>query len=247
VRNLFQYNSFHPVSSELISYSPEVGDLVVGRITEVQSRRWRVEVGSKQDAILMLASVNLPGGVQRRKLESDELQMRTYFEEGDLLVAEVQQVMGDGSCWLHTRSLRYGKLRNGSLVKIHPILIRRLESHFFSLPCGVDIILGLNGFIWVSKHVSETEQLGEEGFDAQAIYSNKNDFIDNETYRAIIVTSAVLQALGKGFIPVTDSILVQAYEWAVDHVDNSGGSLKTLFTEDLSNQLALAAESWMNL
>ena len=27
-------------------------------------------------AILMLSSVNLPGGVQRRKLESDELQMR---------------------------------------------------------------------------------------------------------------------------------------------------------------------------
>jgi exosome complex component RRP4 len=108
-------------------YTPEVGDLIVGRITEVQSRRWRVDVSSKQDAILMLASVNLPGGVQvgqrdpsvvgfnriiaqRRKLESDELQMRTYFEEGDLLVAEVQQVMGDGSCWLHTRSLRYGKV-----------------------------------------------------------------------------------------------------------------------------------------
>jgi hypothetical protein len=43
------------------------------------------------------------------------------------------------------------------------------------LPCGVDIILGLNGFIWISKHVKESEQIGEEGFDAQAIYSNKND------------------------------------------------------------------------
>lgn len=67
------------------------------------------------------------------------------------------------------------KLRNGTLIKVHPILIRRLKSHFFPMPCGVDIILGLNGFIWVSKHVKETEQVGEEGFDAQAIYSNKND------------------------------------------------------------------------
>ena len=47
---------------------------------------------------------------QRRKLESDELQMRTFFEEGDLLVAEVQAFFADGSMSLHTRSLKYGKV-----------------------------------------------------------------------------------------------------------------------------------------
>ena len=81
----------------------------------------------------MLSSVNLPGGVQvgmlklqprlcvpttlplynfqRRKLESDELQMRNFFEEGDLLVAEVQAFFADGAMSLHTRSLKYGKVR----------------------------------------------------------------------------------------------------------------------------------------
>ena len=49
-------------------------------------------------------------GLQRRKLESDELQMRTFFEEGDLLVAEVQAFFSDGAMSLHTRSLRYGKV-----------------------------------------------------------------------------------------------------------------------------------------
>jgi exosome complex component RRP4 len=47
-------------------YNPEVGDLVVGRITEVQPRRWKVDANSRQDAVLMLSSVNLPGGVQVR-------------------------------------------------------------------------------------------------------------------------------------------------------------------------------------
>lgn len=47
---------------------------------------------------------------QRRKLESDELQMRTFFEEGDLLVAEVQAFFSDGAMSLHTRSLKYGKV-----------------------------------------------------------------------------------------------------------------------------------------
>lgn len=118
--------------------------------------------------------------------------MRTFFEEGDLLVAEVQAFFSDGAMSLHTRSLKYGKvggvgrpmdtllysrslqLRNGQLVVVSSALIRRLKSHFISLPCGVDLILGLNGYIWVSKHVQDSDQ-GEEGFDAEAVYSNQND------------------------------------------------------------------------
>jgi exosome complex RNA-binding protein Rrp4 len=48
--------------------------------------------------------------MQRRKLESDALQMRNFFEEGDLLVAEVQSFFSDGAMSLHTRSLKYGKV-----------------------------------------------------------------------------------------------------------------------------------------
>jgi exosome complex component RRP4 len=57
---------------------------------------------------------------------------------------------------------------------VPPILVRRLKSHFVSLPCGVDLILALNGYIWISKHVKENEQEGE-GFDAEGVYSNVND------------------------------------------------------------------------
>ena len=67
------------------------------------------------------------------------------------------------------------QLRNGQLVCVPPILIRRLKSHFVSLPCGVDLILGLNGYIWVSKHISQNRQPGEEGLDAESVYSNQNE------------------------------------------------------------------------
>ncbi|KAG8725662.1 exosome non-catalytic core subunit rrp4 [Ceratobasidium sp. 428] len=53
--------SVKPVKSR---YTPEVGDLVVGRISEVQNKRWKVDVNSRQDGLLLLSSVNLPGGVQ---------------------------------------------------------------------------------------------------------------------------------------------------------------------------------------
>ena len=65
-------------------YTPEVGDLVIGRIGEVGSSRWKVEANARQDAVLMLSSVNLPGGVQRRKIESDALKMREFLAEGDV-------------------------------------------------------------------------------------------------------------------------------------------------------------------
>ena len=119
--------------------------------------------------------------------------MRQFFEEGDLLVAEVQAFFADGTMSLHTRSLTYGKvpdlrllwpplktltviqLRNGQLVCVPPVLIRRHKSHFVSLPCGVDLILGLNGYIWVSKHIGRNRQQGEEGLDAESVYSNQNE------------------------------------------------------------------------
>ena len=75
-----QVNRLVTVHAARTRYNAEVGDLVVGRITEVRSyyivpfttnitfqvqpRRWKVDVGSRQDAVLMLSSVNLPGGVQ---------------------------------------------------------------------------------------------------------------------------------------------------------------------------------------
>jgi len=58
------------------------------------------------------------GGILRKRTETDELQIRTFFSEGDLLVAEVQSLHQDGSASLHTRSLKYGKLRNGVFMSV---------------------------------------------------------------------------------------------------------------------------------
>ena len=57
-------------------YLGEVGDIVVGRVTEVGSKRWKVNVGGHKDAMLHLSAVNLPGGVQRMRTYEDQLQMR---------------------------------------------------------------------------------------------------------------------------------------------------------------------------
>lgn len=52
--------SIRPLKSR---YVGEIGDVVVARITEVQQKRWKVHTNSRLDSILLLASVNLPGGL----------------------------------------------------------------------------------------------------------------------------------------------------------------------------------------
>ncbi|ORX36871.1 putative exosome complex exonuclease rrp4 [Kockovaella imperatae] len=231
-------------------YTPEVGDLVIGRIVEVGSMRWRVDANARQDAVLMLSSVNLPGGVQRRKIESDALKMREFLAEGDLLVAEVQAFFGDGAMSLHTRSLKYGKLRNGQLLSVSPRLIRRLKSHFHHIPppcgpSGVDIILGLNGLIWVSVGTSVESREGGEGFDAEGVYSNKNDDITPEGRQAISSIASIIKILAMYNIPLSDILISSAYEWLSsqreDDEDGISAEMGKRMVEDLTGVQVTAA------
>jgi exosome complex component RRP4 len=142
--------SVRPIHSRFIA---EVGDLVVGRITTVGSKHWKVDLGAHKDAVLALSSVNLPGGAQRIRTADDQLQMRTFYQEHDLISAEVQNVGADGGISLHTRSLKYGKLENGLLLQVPQVLIRRLKQHTVTLPApiGVALILGTNGSVWITR------------------------------------------------------------------------------------------------
>ncbi|GMM32828.1 exosome non-catalytic core subunit [Saccharomycopsis crataegensis] len=132
-------------------YTPETGDHIIGRVIEVGNRRWKVDIGARSDAVLLLGSVNLPGGILRRKSDTDELTMRNMLKEGDLLNCEVQSLFQDGSASLHTRSLKYGKLKNGIFLSVPRSLIIRSKNHSFVLQGNVSIILGVNGYIWIYK------------------------------------------------------------------------------------------------
>ena len=131
-------------------YVGEVGDVVVGRVLEVGQKRWKVDVRGRQQALLMLSSINLPGGEQRRRTAEDQLNMRHFYVEHDLVSAEVQAFFQDGAMSLHTRSLMYGKLQNGVLVEVTPTLMKRLKQHFHAFEFGVHAIFGMNGYVWVS-------------------------------------------------------------------------------------------------
>ena len=85
----------------------------------------------------------------------DQLAMRSLYMENDLICCEIQNINGDGGINLHSRSLKYGKLENGQLLTIPCHLIKSLPQHYISLPpsIGLDIILGRNGMIWITRTI----------------------------------------------------------------------------------------------
>ena len=150
----------------------EVGDVVVGRVVEIAAWRWKMDLNARGNAQLLLSAVNLPGGVQRRRNAEDELNMRGFFKEGDLVSAEVQELRHDGGIALHTRStthsMRCCKLERGQLVTVQPSLIERAKKHFHELPCGVHAILGNNGYVFLSV-LAANDGSATEGPDAAAL------------------------------------------------------------------------------
>lgn len=141
-----------------LRYSPEVGDVVVGRVVGIYSKRWRIELNSRCETHLSLSAINLPGIVQRRKQDSDEISMRSFFDMDNLVVCEVQKVNKNGSAALHTRSEKYRRLSQGHLVVVPHFLLEPLKTRFLQLD-GVEAVVGANGFIWLSGGPSSFLQI----------------------------------------------------------------------------------------
>ncbi|KAK3415717.1 hypothetical protein EUGRSUZ_H01542 [Eucalyptus grandis] len=157
-------------------YKPEVGDIIVGRVIEVAPKRWRLDINYSQDAVLMLSSINLPDGIQRRRTAEDELNMRAIFEENDVICAEVRGFQHDG-LHLQARSQKYGKLQRGQLLSIPSYLVKRRKQHWHYLDeYGIDLILGCNGFVWVGEHVeTKDEMLVDQADKPDSQTSKTND------------------------------------------------------------------------
>uniref|UniRef100_A0A915PRN4 Ribosomal RNA-processing protein 4 n=1 Tax=Setaria digitata TaxID=48799 RepID=A0A915PRN4_9BILA len=150
--------SVRPLKSR---YNGEIGDVVIGRITEVQQKRWKVETNSRLDSTLLLSSVNLPGG---------EL------------------------------------LSQGTLMKISPYLIKRRKSHFHTLPCGVSIVFGRNGYIWITPVANEEKNM-TGGYS-----QNLEEVIPLKIRSAIARVANCVNILAVHHIPLYDTTVVLAYD-----------------------------------
>ena len=175
-------------------YTGSVGDLVVGEIVEVAHRSWKVDIGGIRKATLAITSVTLPDDAQRVRTHEDTRAMREFFTEGDIVVCEVQAVNTDGQLHLHTRSNRYGRIMNGSVVRVNHHLVRRLKHHFVVLAeIGVELYVGHNGRVWVQRQIPD-QWIEEEADDVRG--AGVSEELRAEAWRRVRTRHALLELDG---------------------------------------------------
>ncbi|CAF0745585.1 unnamed protein product [Rotaria sp. Silwood1] len=190
-------------------YLGEVGHVVIGRVLKVDQSRWIVDIQSRLDAYLSLASVILPGGENRRRIEDDERNMRQYLKEGDLFSAEIQQIYQDGTLALQTRNLRYGKLGEGILVHVRSSLVKRTKNHFHSLPCGASVIRGCNGAIWICPPISTSS---DNNIVDTGGYVKNIESVSLDVRKTIVRLSNCIKILNQLGLPIYDTSIMDIYD-----------------------------------
>ncbi|VAI55776.1 unnamed protein product [Triticum turgidum subsp. durum] len=175
----------------------------------------------------MLSSMNLPDGIQRRRTDVDELNMRSILEENDLVCAEVHHIQHDGSLDLQPRSQKYGKfvcdepiLQRGQLLTVPAYLVKRRKQHFHHLEqYDADLILGCNGFIWVGEHVVADEETNANE-DQHKLSMEVEAFTPLETRRHICRLANAVHVLSALGFTLTVELIIQTAEASLSsHVE----------------------------
>ncbi len=195
-------------------YVGEVGDIVVGRILEVLPRRWKVDINATAAATLRLDNVQLQNNEQRKRTADDELRMRTYLRESDLVSAEIQEYKQDRSIMLQCRT-RNGKLEAGSLVYVPPHLIKRLKHHYHLLPCGVSIILGCNGNVWVAPPPKRAKADGDEKSIMSESAGDAATEVSLSTRETICRVRNAVSAPGSPFWYIRSDLCLHMSAWCI--------------------------------
>ena len=136
------------------------------------------------------------------------MQMRTHFKENDLLSGEIQQININGSINIQTRNLKYGKLKNGILLKVNHMLVKKTKLHFIDLVDDIKAILGLNGLIWVyfSTVVIQDEYFNDDKTKLDLL--NKDEKPDYYSSILIVLFKNIIKSLDEyGILIVRDNIL----------------------------------------
>jgi exosome complex component RRP4 len=138
--------------------------------------------------------------------------MREFLCEGDVISAEVQQIFHDGALGLHTRSLKYGQLTHGTLVAVAAKLVKRSKAHFHSLPCGVAVVLGTNGYVWVGVPPVVPDAGMDEAAAAALLAAHAARAVPPELRERIARVRNAIVALAQQHVQLFDVTLALAYD-----------------------------------
>ncbi len=145
-------------------YIPEVGDNVLGKIVDVRFSNWTVDIGAPYQA-----NLRVQDAVEER-IDLLKTDLRRIFDIGDIIYAKVKAFNEVNQIDLTTKGMPFkgGPLRGGQLVTITPSKVPRVIGKGGSMINMIKkltrtrIIVGQNGWVWVSGKNDELEKLAVE-------------------------------------------------------------------------------------
>ncbi|WP_099209773.1 exosome complex RNA-binding protein Rrp4 [Thermococcus henrietii] len=145
-------------------YIPEVGDNVLGKIVDVKFSNWTVDIGAPYQA-----NLRVQDAVEER-IDLLKTDLRKIYDIGDIIYAKVKAFNEINQIDLTTKGMPFkgGPLRGGQLVTITPSKVPRLIGKGGSMINMIKkltrtrIIVGQNGWVWVSGKNDELEKLAIE-------------------------------------------------------------------------------------
>lgn len=218
-------------------YQGAVGDTVVGRITRVQTNRWKVDVNSRLDAELRLSNIQLPGGEQRRANVEDERDMRALLTEGDLVCVEVQKICDDGLLRLAARNIKFGKLSQGTLLAVSPSLIVQDKQRMHDLPCGARVVFGANGYVYITPTVPQ-----EQG----STYIVNFEEVPVEVRKTIGRLKNCIKLLAHHSIMISPTSVMTAFDMSIEQEFEIKDLLKPDVMQDVALATVQSINEWIN-
>ncbi len=154
-------------------YLPRVGDLVIGKVTDVSLNSWVVDIASPYPGI-MRTSISLV-----RRFDPVRDQTRKLFDVGEVVVAKILSFDRTRDPTLTLRSDNrsggsspyLGKLVGGRVVRVSPSKIPRLIGRRGSMISLIKqysnckMIVGQNGLVWFKGNSFEEESLVLQAID----------------------------------------------------------------------------------
>ncbi|MCW4049392.1 MAG: exosome complex RNA-binding protein Rrp4 [Candidatus Bathyarchaeota archaeon] len=139
-------------------YTPLVGDLVIGKVINIELGQWRVEIGGAKDAILTTNdAIDKP--------YRTNLDLTRILDIGDTIVAKIVDLDRNRTPILSILGRDLGRIHEGFIHKITPSKIPRLIGKKGSMinmilrETRCHITIGQNGLILINCRLREDEEL----------------------------------------------------------------------------------------
>lgn len=155
-------------------YMPEVGDMVIGVVDEVQNAGWVVDVNAPYMAFIPLSGV-------KEFIDTNRTALTEIYRAGDLIYGKVMMVSPSRSVHISMQDPKAKKFNDGRIVKINTTKVPRLIGKQGSMISMIKdatkcwISVGQNGMIWLK---GENENIAIKAIEMVEEYAHTSGLTD---------------------------------------------------------------------